>query len=168
MSGRREQPPPSGTDTRSRTEQKIYLGVSHMVLQFARYTATKKHEPPRPKPIHMYVCRHTKLDADSCVAAATRCLESIVRRFGGFVRDTLAAPMAAGRVDLAREGRVARCREAHRVRRGGNTRKKGLRISRGLLQFKRELIHRKKRLLEPVSEHLRYQHTFVWHFFFDA
>eukprot|EP00752_Nemacystus_decipiens_P010922 g9706.t1 len=56
-----------------------------------------------------------KLDADSCVAAATRCLESIVRRFGGFVRDTLAAPMAAGRVDLAREDRVARCREAHRA-----------------------------------------------------
>ncbi|CAB1105812.1 unnamed protein product [Ectocarpus sp. CCAP 1310/34] len=50
-----------------------------------------------------------------CVAAATRCLESIVRRFGGFIRDTLTAPVAAGRVDLAREDRVARCREAHRV-----------------------------------------------------
>ncbi|CAM9504852.1 unnamed protein product, partial [Hapterophycus canaliculatus] len=60
-----------------------------------------------------------KLDADSCVAAATRCLESIVRRFGGFVRDTLGAPVAAGRVDLAREERVARCREAHRVSRSG-------------------------------------------------
>ncbi|CAN0122144.1 unnamed protein product, partial [Ectocarpus fasciculatus] len=56
-----------------------------------------------------------KLDADSCVAAATRCLESIVRRFGGFIRDTLAAPVAAGRVDLAREDRIARCREAHRA-----------------------------------------------------
>lgn len=56
-----------------------------------------------------------QLDADSCVAAATRCLESIVRRFGGFVRDTLAAPVATGRVDLAREDRIARCREAHRV-----------------------------------------------------
>ncbi|CAM9719046.1 unnamed protein product [Ectocarpus sp. 12 AP-2014] len=56
-----------------------------------------------------------KLDADNCVAAATRCLESIVRRFGGFIRDTLAAPVAAGRVDLAREDRIARCREAHRA-----------------------------------------------------
>ncbi|CBN74909.1 katanin p80 subunit [Ectocarpus siliculosus] len=56
-----------------------------------------------------------KLDAGSCVAAATRCLESIVRRFGGFIRDTLAAPVAAGRVDLAREDRIARCREAHRA-----------------------------------------------------
>lgn len=56
-----------------------------------------------------------QLDAGSCVAAATRCLESIVRRFGGFIRDTLAAPVAAGRVDLAREDRIARCREAHRV-----------------------------------------------------
>lgn len=76
-----------------------------------------KHLPPcscRPK----RPCRYAKLDADSCVAAATRCLESIVRRFGGFVRDTLAAPVAAGRVDLAREDRVARCREAHRVRKG--------------------------------------------------
>lgn len=31
------------------------------------------------------------------------------------MRDTLAAPTAAGRVDLAREDRIDRCREAHRV-----------------------------------------------------
>lgn len=64
---------------------------------------------------HCILVDCAQLDAGSCVAAATRCLESIVRRFGGFIRDTLAAPVAAGRVDLAREDRIARCREAHRV-----------------------------------------------------
>ena len=39
-----------------------------------------------------------------------------MRRFGGFVRSTLEASVAAGRVDLAREERMGRCREAHRVR----------------------------------------------------
>lgn len=32
------------------------------------------------------------------------------------MRDTLGAPTAAGRVDLAREDRISRCRDAHRVR----------------------------------------------------
>lgn len=61
--------------------------------------------------------RRKQLDAENSVAAATRCLEAIVRRFGDFVRETLAAPVLAGRVDLARDERVERCREAHKARR---------------------------------------------------
>lgn len=69
---------------------------------------------PTPPP-SVIECSHAQLDADSSVAAGTRCLESVVRRFGGFVRSTLGASVAAGRVDLAREERMGRCREAHRV-----------------------------------------------------
>lgn len=49
------------------------------------------------------------------------------------MRDTLAAPMAAGRVDLAREDRVARCREAHRVRSGGGKGEGAARFARSFL-----------------------------------
>lgn len=71
---------------------------------------------PYPAPPSVRGCSHPQLDADSSVAAGTRCLESVVRRFGGFVRGTLGASVTAGRVDLAREERMGRCREAHRVR----------------------------------------------------